>query len=233
LDEDAKEQCLCVFFKYLKSNRTKLWGKVAAIRKPDHPGKGNIYVEDEAFCGDKNVSSDEETEETDKAEQTSIDDWLEIQSFNEPYDPVHRLISTNFSSEVTETPANVGPTTHSRGKQLYSQSRGKAFCPPIPTAARGGIKLLRLPSGDSDSDSSSEEAKGSCKNPFRDILISDGLCDSDSWEDMAKRIEACKKKFDWKDEFALSNSSKEGGKFPTFPPDSIIPPVGFLYGSPQ
>jgi hypothetical protein len=29
LDEDAKEQCLCVFFKYLKSNRTKLGGKVA------------------------------------------------------------------------------------------------------------------------------------------------------------------------------------------------------------
>jgi hypothetical protein len=82
---------------------------------------------------------------------------LEIQSFNEPYDPAHRLIGTNFSSEVTETPANVGPTTRSRGKQLYSQSRGKAFCPPIPAAARGGIQSLRLPSGDSDSDSSSEE----------------------------------------------------------------------------
>jgi hypothetical protein len=30
-----------------------------------------------------------------------------------------------------------------------------------------------------------------------------------------------------------TNSIKEEEKFLTFSPDSIIPPVGFLYGSPQ
>jgi hypothetical protein len=35
---------------------------------------------------------------------------------------------------------------------------------------------------------------GSYKNAFREILIKDGLCDDDSWEDMAKRIEVSKKK---------------------------------------
>ena len=40
-----------------------------------------------------------------------------------------------------------------------------------------------------------KDKDGSCKNGFRDILIKEGLCDVDSWEDMAKRIESYKKKF--------------------------------------
>ena len=148
LDEDTKKECLRVFFTYLKSNRRKLGGivtlekeqkqetgKVATKRKPYHP-----CIEYESGCGDRGVSSDEDTEDTNKAEQSSIGTWLDRQSFNEEYDPAHRLIGRQFSSEVTETHANVGPTTRSGGKRLYSQSRGKTLRPPMPGAAIGGMK---------------------------------------------------------------------------------------------
>jgi len=42
-DEDAKNECLYVLFKYLKSNSTKIGGTVTPKRK-----KRNIYVDDEA-----------------------------------------------------------------------------------------------------------------------------------------------------------------------------------------
>jgi hypothetical protein len=165
LDEDTKKECLRVFFTYLKSNRRKLGGivtlekeqkketgKVATKRKPYHP-----CIEYESGCGDRGVSSDEDTEDTNKADQSSIGTWLERQSFNEEYEPAHRLIGRQFSSEVTETHANVGPSTRSGGKRLYSQSRGKTLRPPMPGAAIGGMKYLRPPLGGSESDSSGEE----------------------------------------------------------------------------
>ena len=50
---------------------------------------------------------------------------------------------------------------------------------------------------------------GSIKNAFRDILISEGLCESTCWEDMARRVEtdysSSKKKWDWKDQSDLSS----------------------------
>ena len=59
--------------------------------------------------------------------------------------------------ERTEAPGNIGPSTLSRGKQLYPRSRGKIFPPPNPAAAIRGFKSLRRPQGDSSSDFSSEK----------------------------------------------------------------------------
>jgi hypothetical protein len=42
-----------------------------------------------------------------------------------------------------------------------------------------------------------KDQKGSTKNDFRDLLTSEDLWDSDSWEDMAKRIKSSKRHWDW------------------------------------
>jgi hypothetical protein len=82
---------------------------------------------------------------------------LDNQSFNEDYVPDHRLLGRDLTVEGTEDPGNIGPSTLSRGKQLYPRSRGKIFPPPNPAAVIGGFKSLRRPQGDSSSDFSSEK----------------------------------------------------------------------------
>jgi hypothetical protein len=186
LKEDDKNKCLHVFFKYLKSNRTKLQvQKGTENSKLTDEGTGNDdivpsdearedsseskkkkkkkkmkrcpLIDDEAICTDGNVSSDEESEDTDKANQSSFGSWLDNKSFSEDYLADHRLVGRDSTVEGTEAPGNIGPSTLSCGKQLYPRSRGKIFPPPNPAPFIGGFKTLRLPQGDSSSDFSSEK----------------------------------------------------------------------------
>jgi hypothetical protein len=195
LKEDEKNKCLHVFFKYLKSNRTKLQvlkGPPAKEKKTQDQNvtkqnddvpreEENIpsdearedsreykkeqkqqerfrcpFIEFEAKCDDKNVSSDEHTDTSDFSRSMKKfinDEILEEEEYNHAY----RLVGTNVSSEATGIAANLGPNTGSRGKQLQYIPRGKRFNPPNPAAVIGGFKSLRRPHGDSSSDSSSEK----------------------------------------------------------------------------
>jgi hypothetical protein len=119
--------------------------------------KGCPLIDDEALCSDHNVSSDEESEDTDKGNQSIFGSWLDNESFSEDYLAEHRLVGRDLTVEGTEAPGNIGPSTLSHGKQLYPRSSGKIFPPPNPAAAIGGFKSLRRPQGDSISDFSSEK----------------------------------------------------------------------------
>jgi hypothetical protein len=82
LDEDFKNQCLVVFFRYL-SNRAE-GGKVGVKRR-----KTNPFIDDEAFCDDRDASPDEEIDED---SSSGLEEFIDKQDEPESYDAAHVLV---------------------------------------------------------------------------------------------------------------------------------------------
>lgn len=148
LDEDVKNQVLFVFFKYLMSNREKIGKEIEKVKPKTK--QSNPFIDDEEICDNKDVSSNVQTEQTDK--QPSFESFLDNRSFDEVYDPSHVLIGRNVKVTETGTPVNIAPSTH--------PNHGKSLGPPIPGVAGGhyGGKSLIQPPQDSDNESSTDKA---------------------------------------------------------------------------
>ena len=80
MNEDSKNQCLMLFFKFWRDKWRKQQLSIQ-IRKD--------YFDDEAGCNDSNVSSDEPEDEEDEYDTT--DPFIDTEAPDQPYDPALHL----------------------------------------------------------------------------------------------------------------------------------------------
>ena len=157
LRDEVKNQCLIVFFKFLTSHKAKLLdhkrrktleGKVGPPKR-----KRSKFIDDEAVCGDKDISSDEVSDEESSPSTSS---FIDNKVDEETYDPAHRLVGHTSEVAEVETTANASSTTVTNrnppswpGKVLRSTSETPANVPQgtntqgYPTSYRG--KRLHRP----------------------------------------------------------------------------------------
>ena len=151
LRDEVKNQCLIVFFKFLTSHKAKLLdhkrrktqeGKVGPPKR-----KRSKFIDDEAVCGDKDISSDEVSDEESSPSTSS---FIDNKVDEETYDPAHRLVGHTSEVAEVETTANASSTTVANrnphtwgGKVLRSTSETPANVPQgtntqgYPTSYRG------------------------------------------------------------------------------------------------
>ncbi len=185
LDEDAKNMCLRVFFKYLKSNRTKLVPKVPPKKEEKKTEKENSKPIDEAPPDENNVSTDEAREDSSESKKAPkkqkrfgcplieyeagcsdkqassdehTDDTGDISRNMEDFITGELLEEEGYLADHRLVGRNVSEATETNARSLGKQLyqfRGKRFNPPFPATATG-VKSLRQPRSESDSDSSNE-----------------------------------------------------------------------------
>ncbi len=162
MDEETKNRCLVLFFKFWIDH----WKK---HKKVSNKKMKNPYVDDEAFCVDQDVSSDEESEDDEDSIASMIDD-----SGSPPaYDPAHRLAFHSDQESDTEGDETEGEEKRpERGQAFYrggkqvpppSTSPGKIF----PQVTQFGGKHLafnnRRNGSEVESDDSDEEESSSAQ----------------------------------------------------------------------
>ena len=162
MDEETKNRCLVLFFKFW-IDHWKKHNKVSS-RKMKNP-----YVDDEAFCVDQDVSSDEESEDDEDSIASMIDDSVSPQA----YDPAHRLAFQSDQESDNEGDETEGEEKRPERLQVFHRGGQQVLAPSTspgktaPQVAQLGGKQLafnnRRHGNEVESDDSEDEENRSAQ----------------------------------------------------------------------